>query len=137
MIDSELLLAERLLLAVPTGHPLGQLERSLRKDDVTGQPFILHSSTKATYFYDLIVRHFPIDHHLIRHSLSQVLTMINLVADNHGLAFLPEPASLVSIPGVRYMAFGDLSEEIVELKALWHRQPKNPALRQVVSLLQS
>lgn len=137
LIETELLLAERLLLAVPTGHPLADLDRSVRKDDVTGQPLIMHSSTKATYFYDLIVRHFPIDHHLVRHSLSQVLTMINLVADNHGLAFVPESASLVSVPGVRYMAFGDLDEEVVELKALWNKQSKNPALQQVVSLLKS
>lgn len=136
-IESELLLAERLLLAVPRGHPLTELDRPLRKDDVTGRPLIMHSSTRATYFYDLIVRHFPIDHHLVRHSLSQVLTMVNLVADNHGLAFVPESASLVSVPGVRYMAFEDLGEEIVELKALWNRQSKNPALQQVVSLLRS
>ncbi|MGO2859982.1 MAG: LysR family transcriptional regulator [Brevibacterium sp.] len=136
-VQSELLLAERLLLAVPKDHPLAQLERPLRKDDVTGQPLIMHSATRATYFYDLLVRHFPIDHHMVRHSLSQVLTMINLVADNHGIAFVPESAALVSVPGVRYLAFEDLSEEIVELKALWNTQTKNPALKQVVSLLRS
>lgn len=136
-IDSELMLAERLLLAVPDGHRLLDLGRPLRKDDVTGEPLIMHSPTRATSFYDLIIRHFPIDHHMVRHSLSQVLTMINLVADNHGLAFVPESASLVSVPGVNFMAFEDLTEEIVELKALWNVQSKNPALRQVVSLLKA
>lgn len=136
-IESELLLAERLLLAVPAEHPLAQLDRPLRKDDVAGQPLILHSATKASYFYNLIVRHFPLDRHLIRHSLSQVVTMVNLVADDHGVAFVPESASLLTIPGVRYLPFSDLNGEIVELKAIWNQQSKNPALEKVLSLIQA
>lgn len=136
-INSELLLAERLLLAIPDGHRLMELDRPLRKDDVTGEPLIMHSATKATSFYDLIIRNFPIDHHMVRHSISQVLTMVNLVADNHGLAFVPESASLVSVPGVHFRPFEDLPEEIVELKAMWNTQSKNPALQQVISLLRS
>ncbi|RBP64987.1 transcriptional regulator [Brevibacterium sanguinis] len=136
-IESELLLAERLLLAVPEAHPLAQLDRPLLRSDVTGQPLILHSATKATYFYNLIVRHFPIDRHMIKHSLSQVLTMVNLVADGHGIAFVPESTSLLRIPGVRYLEFADLMDDIVELKALWNRQSRNPALQRVLSVIRS
>ncbi|WP_309133045.1 LysR family transcriptional regulator [Brevibacterium sp.] len=134
-IESELLLAERLMLAAPERHPLALLDRPLHRSDVTGQPLILHSATKATYFYNLIVRHFPIDHHMIKHSLSQVLTMVNLVADGHGIAFVPESTSLLKIPGVRYLAFADLTDDVVELKALWNSQSRNPALQRVLSVI--
>lgn len=134
-VESELLLAERLLLAVPEGHELTRLNRPLQKSDVTGQSLILHSASKATSFYNLIVRHFPIDRHMVRHSLNQVLTVVNLVAGGHGIAFVPESASLLKVLGVRYMTFSDMMENVVELKALWNKQSRNPALEQVLSVI--
>ena len=62
--------------------------------------------------------------------------MKKYVCDPCGYVYDPEagdPDNGIA-PGT---AFEDLPEEIVELKAMWNTQSKNPALQQVISLLRS
>ncbi|GAA3704471.1 LysR family transcriptional regulator [Zhihengliuella alba] len=133
--ESRLLLAESLLLAVPCGHPLSTAGEPIAARDLRGQPLIMHSPTKARYFYDLAVRHMPVEHGNVIHSVSQILTMVSLVAAGRGVAFVPESARRLGIEGVEYVPLASAGGDAVELHAIWHRGTRNPAVARLAEYL--
>jgi DNA-binding transcriptional LysR family regulator len=134
--DSHLLYRESIMLAVPEGHPLTGLGRNITADDFSEEPLIMHSPTQARYFYDLVVRMLPIRHANVVHTVSQILTMVSLVAANRGLAFVPHSATLLGIRGVEFLPLEGGDSEQVELHALWNRRITNPALSRLLKDLE-
>lgn len=127
--DSRLLSLESMVLAVPSGHPLAALDRDIGPEDFSHEALIMHSPTQARYFYDLVVRLLPIDHGNVVHTVSQIVTMVSLVAAKRGVAFVPESATALGINGVMFLPLAAGSTGQVELHALWNRRITNPALR--------
>lgn len=101
--DSHLLYRESMVIAVPAGHPLTLLARDITAEDFKDEPLIMHSPTQARYFYDLVVRMLPIRHANVVHTVSQILTMVSLVAAGRGLAFVPHSATLLGIKDVEFL----------------------------------
>lgn len=135
--ESRLLFSENLRLAVPAGHPLDSLDRPVTAADLRGAPLIMHSPTKARYFYDLAVRLVPIEHHNVVHTVSQILTMVALVAAGRGVAIVPESARLLQLEGVSYLRLDGVGSDTVELHAIWNRDSTNPALERLLELLRA
>ncbi|MCV2487796.1 LysR family transcriptional regulator [Geodermatophilus sp. YIM 151500] len=133
--DSRLLHREALLVAVPEGHPLTRLGRPAGPADLAAEPVIMHSPVSARYFYDLVVTSVPLAHENVVHTVSQVLTMVWLVAARRGIAFVPASAARLGIAGVDFVALDLPVPEPVELHLLWLRGSRNPALRQVLRVL--
>ena len=133
VFDSHLLYRESMVLAVPTGHRLAELSRPVEDEDIRDEALIMHSPTKAAYFYDLVIRKHSIHHGNVLHTVSQILTMVSLVGARRGVAFVPHSATLLAIPGVDFLplAEGNVSEP-VELHAIWNRKMENPALRRLL-----
>jgi DNA-binding transcriptional LysR family regulator len=137
IFDSHLLYTEPMMLAVPSGHRLADLSRRVKDTDLTDEPLIMHSPTKATYFYDLVVKMLPIQHANVVHTVSQILTMVSLVAARRGIAFVPHSATLLAIKGVEFLPLAGLdNEQPVELHAIWNRKMVNPALRRLLQDLE-
>ena len=136
-LESQLLFSESLCLAVPTGHRLDLLPREVLVEDLAGEALIMHSPTKARYFYDLVVRQIDIEHQNVIHTVSQILTMITLVAAGRGIAFVPESAKLLGVEGVSYLRLEDVAEDAVELHAIWNRDTRNPALAKLAQIVRS
>jgi DNA-binding transcriptional LysR family regulator len=137
VFDSRLLYKESMMLAVPSGHRLAAMTRPIEDSDLSGEPLIMHSPTKATYFYDLVVRMLPIEHANVVHTVSQILTMVSLVAARRGVAFVPHSATLLAINGVEFLPLAGMeSEQPVELHAIWNRRVVNPALRRLLQDLE-
>src|SRR5919112_6620033 len=90
---SRLLHREALLVAAPAGHRLLTLGRPVRAPDLAAEPVVMHSPTKAKYFYDLVAGIVPIAAENTVHTVSQVLTMLWLVAARPGGAFVPQAAA--------------------------------------------
>lgn len=135
--DSHLLYREAMVLAVPSDHRLAELSRPIADSDLKDEPLIMHSPTKATYFYDLVVRMLPIQHSNVVHTVSQILTMVSLVAARRGVAFVPHSATLLAIKGVDFLPLAGMeSEQPVELHAIWNRKIENPALRRLLQDLE-
>jgi DNA-binding transcriptional LysR family regulator len=132
IFDSHLLYRESMVLAVPAGHPLTQLAREIAPADFKEEPLIMHSPTQARYFYDLVVRTLPFNHSNVVHTVSQILTMVSLVAANRGLAFVPHSATLLGIKGVEFLPLAVGGGEQVELHAIWNRRITNPALARLL-----
>nr|WP_294694381.1 LysR family transcriptional regulator [uncultured Friedmanniella sp.] len=132
---SRLLHREDLLLAVPSGHRLAGLDRAVSADDLASEPFIMYSPVEARYFYDLVVRLFPNPFENVVHTVSQVLTMLCLVAGGRGIALVPASASQLGIAGVTLRSIEGLPGQPVELQLLWGRDARNPALHTVLDCL--
>ncbi|MCW4465662.1 LysR family transcriptional regulator [Glutamicibacter sp. MNS18] len=133
--ESMLLFSEGLFVAVPSGHRLEQLGRELTVADLQDEPLIMHSATKARYFYDLIVRRINFEHSNVVHSVSQILTMIALVSAGRGIAFVPESARLLGVDGVGYLRISDVVDDPVQLHAIWNRGSRNPALGKLLAIV--
>ena len=91
---SRLLHREALLLAVPaaaSARPAGTVRSAA--EDLANVPLIMHAPTEARYFYDLVVRLSRSTDQNVVHSVSQVLTMLWLVAAGRGVAFVPASAT--------------------------------------------
>jgi DNA-binding transcriptional LysR family regulator len=132
VFDSRLLHRESMLLAVPAGHRLTGLDRELTPEDFKHEPLIMHSPTQARYFYDLVVRMFPVQHANVVHVVSQIVTMVSLVAAKRGVAFVPGSAMQLGIQGVQYLPLKSSVSEPVELHAIWNKSVENPALRRLL-----
>ncbi|MDK1361261.1 LysR family transcriptional regulator [Arthrobacter sp. zg-Y1219] len=135
--ESHLLFSEDLRLAVPSGHHLDTLDRAITAADLRDTPLIMHSPTKARYFYDLAVRLIPIEHHNVIHTVSQILTMVALVAAGRGVAIVPESARVLQFAGVSYLPLAGVASDVVQLHAIWNRDSTNPALGRVLELLRA
>jgi DNA-binding transcriptional LysR family regulator len=132
---SRLLHREALLVAVPAGHRLAGLARDAVAADLAAEPVVMHSPTQARYFYDLVVSMVPAASQNAVHTVSQVLTMLWLVAAGRGVAFVPESAARLPIEGVEFVRLETPVAEPVELHLLWMRESRNPALGRVLELL--
>jgi DNA-binding transcriptional LysR family regulator len=135
MFDSRLLHREPLLVAAPAGHPLLALDRDARPADVAGEPVVMHSPTEAKYFYDLVVGSVSIAPEQTVHTVSQILTMLWLVAARRGIAFVPASAARLPIEGVGFIRLELAEPDPVELHLLWRRDSVNPALWRVLDVL--
>ena len=133
---SRLLLREALLVAVPAGHRLLGLGRDAVADDLAAEPVVMHSPTRARYFYDLVVSMVPAASGNAVHTVSQILTMLWLVAAGRGVAFVPESAARLPVGGVEFVRLETPVPDPVELHLLWVRDSRNPALQRVLDLLE-
>src|SRR5699024_1846759 len=88
-VETAMVQSERLVAAVPIDHAFAHRD-SLRSSEISGQNLIMHSPTKARYFYDLTVRYIDVGSNEITHSLSQILTILNLVSAGQGLTVFYE-----------------------------------------------
>ncbi|NAZ85959.1 LysR family transcriptional regulator [Kineococcus indalonis] len=126
---------EALLVALPRGHRLAALQRPVGARDLAGEPVVMHSPTRARYFYDLVVSSVPVAPGDVVHTVEQVLTMLWLVQAGRGLAFVPASAARLGIEGVQYVPLATAEPEPVELHLLWARSSRNPALRRALEVL--
>lgn len=133
---SRLLHREALLVAVPPWHRLLGLGRDAVAGDLAAERVVMHSPTRARYFYDLVVSMVPTASQNAVHTVSQVLTMLWLVAAGRGIAFVPASAARLSIEGVEFVRLETPVPEPVELHLLWMRESRNPALAEVLALLE-
>jgi DNA-binding transcriptional LysR family regulator len=133
-VETALVQSERLVAAVPIDHAFAHRD-SLRSSEISGQNLIMHSPTKARYFYDLTVRYIDVGSNEIVHSLSQILTIVNLVAAGRGIAIVSESAAHLRLDGVVYVPLSDVPDGAVELHAIWSPDSRNPALRKVIELV--
>jgi DNA-binding transcriptional LysR family regulator len=132
VFDSRVISREAIMVAVPAGHPLTRLGHPVEARDLASEPLIMHAPGKARYFYDLVVSLVAIRHQNVVHSVSQVLTMVWLVAAGRGIAFVPEAATRLGIDGVEFLPLAGGADKPVELHLLWLKESNNPALWQVL-----
>ncbi|WP_034264822.1 LysR family transcriptional regulator [Actinospica robiniae] len=133
--DSELIRREDLVVALPGEHPLLRVDRPLTGEDLAGQDVIMYSPTKARYFYDMASGVLADHHFQTVHVVSQILTMVQLVAAGHGIALVPQSAKRLGIEGLGFATLLTPVPAPVELHAIWLRESANPSLKRVRAVL--
>lgn len=94
---------DRLVVAVPDGHPLARA-RQVRCEQLAGTDLIVHSAQRRSVMYDVVLgllHDAGVDTH-IRHEVGETSTLITLVAGGLGVAVVPEPVSALRLAGVVY-----------------------------------
>lgn len=129
LLESKLVHAETLMLAAPDQHPLIRQDTVLLAD-IAAQPLVTYEPTQARYFHELVVAVFRGARLTPRYvqSVSQITTVLALVAAGVGLAIVPESMARVRLAGVSYRQIADIPEDTVELHAAWRPQNDNAAL---------
>ncbi|WP_225731519.1 MULTISPECIES: LysR family transcriptional regulator [unclassified Nocardia] len=127
--------SERLVLAVPAAHRLAGLE-PLPIEQLGGESLLVYAPGPARYFADLVAGILAAVPYTATHELTQVHTMLALVAAGRGLALVPDSATHLHPDGVRFRPLAGVDDPVV-LHAVWRRDCANPALHRVVALLDS
>ncbi|MEC3915726.1 LysR family transcriptional regulator [Nocardia sp. CDC160] len=132
--DGVLVHRDPLVLAVPQRHRLDG--EAVTVAELEGERFLVYAPGPARYFAELMARVLSGVSHEVGDRVTQVHTMLALVAAGRGVALVPETASHLHPEGVRYLPLTGVRER-AELYAVWRRQPSNPALRRVADLLET
>jgi DNA-binding transcriptional LysR family regulator len=121
---SRALQSEALVVALPADHPLAKRTRPLTADDLVNEELIMHSPVDAKYFYDIVVRMLPVSRWKYAHTVSQILTMVGLVAAGRGIAFVPASASQLGFGKVKFVPIVTHEPRPVELHAMWRKDER-------------
>lgn len=133
--DSRLVHTEPLVLAAPPGHPLAEGTDPIPVYRLDGATLLVYSPGQARYFADLVARVLTGVGYSPAHQLTQIHTMLALVAAGRGLALVPASATRLHPDGVRFRSLTELPDDPVELYAVWRREAVNPALLRVIELI--
>ena len=124
-IEFEFLLNQRIVVALPSAHPLAEHDK-LRVGDLEGVPLILPSPRSRPHSYNLTKQLF-LDASLqprIAQQAEEKQTIVNMVGAEIGAAIVPYWTSRIAIQGVVYRPLvNDVGQQIKELPlvASWVR----------------
>lgn len=94
---------DRLVVALPTDHPLAARAR-VSAAALAERDLIVHSAGRRSVMYDVVVGllHGAGIEPRIRHEVGETSTLITLVAGGLGVAVVPEPVTALALDGVTY-----------------------------------
>jgi len=132
---SRLVHRERLLVAVPATHRLGASTGPLPVGDLDGLDMITYSLNDAKYFHDLVTTVLANVDVRSTQRVTQVHSMMALVAASRGAALVPASATHLRMDGVVLRPLAGWDREVVELRAVWRHDVQNPVLVRALELL--
>lgn len=126
--------SEALVIALPTAHPLADLE-SLGWADLLTENFLVRSSGAGPQVFEHIVRR------VAEHGRSPRLqrldvgrdTLMHMVAAGEGITLTHEAGGHVPFPGIVFRPIYDEKEQ-ARFSAVWSPQNRSPALRNFLDL---
>jgi len=107
---------DRLVVAVPDGHPLAA-RRRLRIEDLRHEELVAHPSRGRSVMHEVVLALFleagvtP----RIAHEVAETSTLVTFVAAGLGCAIVPEPVAALRVPGVVYLPLSPASSARVDL----------------------
>ncbi len=134
--NSELLLSERFVLALPVAHPLAD-QTCIDLARLHQQPFILYSPQSWRPFHDIIVQLFQ-QHQLqpaFESCTGSTVTILSMVRGGLGVALVPAGAMQLQFHDVVYREIQGKTRLTSELFLVWRKDNLNPALDNVISTL--
>jgi DNA-binding transcriptional LysR family regulator len=134
-ITVEVIRTDRLLVALPTGHPLTERD-TLEVADLRDEDFISHAGRGRSRMGTLLTTSCADAGFTprIRHEVEETSTLVTLVAAGLGVAVVPEPTSELDIVGVAYRPLSPESASI-ELIAAYRTSSVSPLVASVMSVL--
>jgi DNA-binding transcriptional LysR family regulator len=133
------LLQERMVVALPTGHPLAsELSRPLELSELANHTFILYKRPGAPGLYDSIItacRGAGFSPH-VGQEAPRIISTLNLVAAGLGVSVVPESLRRLQMDGVVYRDLGDSAELSAPLLLACRRGENSAAVQRFIDLVQ-
>lgn len=133
-LKSVSILQDRLVLAM-SEDAAGSDDGPIPLESLADRPFIMFAPTGAGYFHDLVRHRYGITKVQTRFQVTQVVTMIALVAAGHGSAIVPASAQRLGAHGVVFRELDEEETTTVDLHAAWPRRSNNPALQHALAVI--
>jgi DNA-binding transcriptional LysR family regulator len=132
------LLKERLILAVPSEHPLGHAGKPVALSEMSAERFVMVPRALAPGLHDLTIAYCQASGFVpqIHQYAKQMQTIISLVSSEFGFALVPESLRHLQRTGVRYLPLREQSP-FVETGAIYGRRCTNPAVPRFIEALQA
>lgn len=133
-LDSLHLWCERVHVAMPEGHALGQ-QAHVTWPELAVQHFMVPLQDPGPEIHDYIIRRLA-DYSTYPKVTSHAVnldTLMHMVSMGQGLTVVTEGWQSISVAGVKLIPLID-RDDIVPMSAIWSAQNDNPALRRFVSL---
>jgi DNA-binding transcriptional LysR family regulator len=128
-LQTELIIRERLFLAVNETHPLSQ-QASVSFMELAKHPLVLFPTGARPNFVDRVIelcRHKGFDPD-ISQVVGDAVTGVALVAGGFGLTLVPRSATTLSLPGVVFRPFDDLDSATVDLSCIYRKDDESAVL---------
>ncbi|WAX97961.1 LysR family transcriptional regulator [Aminobacter sp. NyZ550] len=126
--------SERLLVAMPARHPLGD-QAGVTWADLAGETFIVrHGGTGPQVHHRIVMRLVGTspDLSILRFDVERG-TLLSMVAQGYGVTIVGEAASPMHAPGVTFLSILDEPEPLA-FSAIWSPHNRSPALRSLLDL---
>jgi DNA-binding transcriptional LysR family regulator len=127
-LDSEILMEERFVLALPASHPLCSLKRvPVRR--LAGEIFVMFPRLPGLVNHDLVMG-FCMRHGFtprVAQQANQTHTVVGLVAAGIGVALVPVSAQRIGLPGVAYRPLREATP-LSRTALAWRRADASPVL---------
>lgn len=103
-IVTETIRRDRLLVALPVGHPLAD-RRTVAVEDLRDADFIAHAGQGRSVMSSIVYAACADAGFVprVRHEVMETSTLVTLVAAGLGVALVPAPTAALDIAGVRYL----------------------------------
>lgn len=133
-LASSLVHAEPLLCALPSDDPLAAADE-VAPTQLAGHSIVSYSPTDAAYFEDLTSAVLATVSTRRQERLTQVHSILALVAAGRGAAIVPQSAERLHPDGVVFRPIAGWRDPVVKLHAVWDSRSSNPALAPVLGAL--
>jgi len=134
----EPILQEKMVVALPTGHPLaGDLTRPLELSELANHTFILYKRPGAPGLYDSIIAacrgagFSP----LVGQEAPRIISTLNLVAAGLGVSAVPESLRRLQMDGVVYRDLADSAELMAPLILACRRGENSATVQRFIELV--
>jgi len=128
---------ERLMVAMPKGHPLSR-QNTVAWRDLHRHDMLMYESREGQYFHNLVSSRLILDDihpNFVQH-LSQIHSILALVRAGVGIAVVPAGARLMEMSGVEFREFSDRQVLTAELLVVWHPETRNPLVPVIAEIAQ-
>lgn len=125
---------ERLIVALPDGHPLARRKR-LRVADLRDEDFIVHAGHGQSVMSGLVLglcRNAGFEPR-VRQEVGETSTLVTFVASGLGVALVPEPVSALGVAGATYRPL--IGGGHIELSAATRADDDSPLLARALEIL--
>lgn len=125
---------ERLVVALPAGHPLAGVDR-IGLADLAGDPFVTYPAHGRSVVYEAVLaacRDAGFEPSAVE--VAETSTLLSLVAAGRGVALVPESVQHLQLTGATYRPLVR-PEPTVELAFAHRRDDTSPLVREVLAVL--
>lgn len=130
-------LEEPLVAAINRKHPLAVTKRPLEVQELEGERVLRYDPTEAEYFRTLVANLLEGVRTLPSQQITQIHSMVALVAANQGIALVPKSTERLGMAGVVFRPVATAEMRPARLVAVWRRDNSNPAFPVALTVLRA